>query len=381
MRNKSTTAILALFLGGFGIHRFYLGQTGKGIVSILFCWTLIPSLIGLIDFFAFLSMSNFTFDSKYNNAINTEVTNFSKKCALCSVDLKSVNTPTFNSGRLNDGNELCTSCFKKVNNVNPSVAFKLKKYVLADIKNLFEDKESVENRLVEFKNRPLPKSEIKTISVPKDEIIEDFDLPYDVSVIKLNTLAYISYTDNAGQKSERRITMKTIQPTYDNDYLIIAYCHEKEAQRSFKLSRIDRLVDIETGEIFTEPIKYFLERFNNSPLGQITKRFQDLEPEILILSYIARADGYLRKQERVIIANFIQNGYDTILDESLLEDEIRKTYCESSDLRKSLKIVSKKTESEKIQLYNHACQIVESDKKSDPIEIGILELIKKELKF
>lgn len=26
MRNKTTSGLLALFLGGFGFHRFYLGQ-------------------------------------------------------------------------------------------------------------------------------------------------------------------------------------------------------------------------------------------------------------------------------------------------------------------------------------------------------------------
>jgi TM2 domain-containing membrane protein YozV len=31
MKDKKTAAILALFLGGLGIHRFYLGQTVKGI--------------------------------------------------------------------------------------------------------------------------------------------------------------------------------------------------------------------------------------------------------------------------------------------------------------------------------------------------------------
>lgn len=41
-------AILAIFLGGLGIHRFYLGQWW-GILYILFCWTYVPALIGLIE--------------------------------------------------------------------------------------------------------------------------------------------------------------------------------------------------------------------------------------------------------------------------------------------------------------------------------------------
>jgi TM2 domain-containing membrane protein YozV len=66
MKSKSTTALLALFLGGLGIHRFYLGQNGMGILYLVFCWTFIPAFIALIDFFAFLFMSEHHFNYKYN---------------------------------------------------------------------------------------------------------------------------------------------------------------------------------------------------------------------------------------------------------------------------------------------------------------------------
>lgn len=75
MKSKSTTVLLAFFLGGIGVHRFYLGQTGKGFVYLIFCWTLIPALIAFIDFIVFLSMSEFTFNAKYNRTITVNVQN------------------------------------------------------------------------------------------------------------------------------------------------------------------------------------------------------------------------------------------------------------------------------------------------------------------
>lgn len=70
MKDKATAAILAVFLGGIGVHRFYLGQTVLGIFYLFFFWTLIPGLIAFIDFICFLVMSQQTFDAKYNqNAI------------------------------------------------------------------------------------------------------------------------------------------------------------------------------------------------------------------------------------------------------------------------------------------------------------------------
>ncbi len=43
--------LLALFLGGFGIHRFYLRQNVAGAIYLIFSWTGIPSIIGFFECF------------------------------------------------------------------------------------------------------------------------------------------------------------------------------------------------------------------------------------------------------------------------------------------------------------------------------------------
>ena len=65
-KSRITTALLALFLGGIGVHKFYLGQVGLGVIYLSSCWTLIPALIGFIEFIIFLSMSDQTFSQKYS---------------------------------------------------------------------------------------------------------------------------------------------------------------------------------------------------------------------------------------------------------------------------------------------------------------------------
>ena len=50
-RNELVGVLLALFLGGIGIHHFYLRRIGLGILYIAFSWTAIPSLLGLIECF------------------------------------------------------------------------------------------------------------------------------------------------------------------------------------------------------------------------------------------------------------------------------------------------------------------------------------------
>lgn len=60
-------------------------------------------------------------------------------CILCSTELKFMNTPTFGSGKLNDGGIVCITCFKKINKANPKMAFKLKDHSFAEIQNLLQE--------------------------------------------------------------------------------------------------------------------------------------------------------------------------------------------------------------------------------------------------
>lgn len=64
--SKMTAAILALFLGGIGAHKFYLGRAGLGFIYLIFCWTFIPAFVALIEFLMLLSMSEEKFDLKFN---------------------------------------------------------------------------------------------------------------------------------------------------------------------------------------------------------------------------------------------------------------------------------------------------------------------------
>ncbi|MEO6981981.1 MAG: NINE protein [Edaphobacter sp.] len=43
--------ILAIFLGSFGVHHFYLRRNGLGVLYLLFSWTCIPTVLGWIDAF------------------------------------------------------------------------------------------------------------------------------------------------------------------------------------------------------------------------------------------------------------------------------------------------------------------------------------------
>lgn len=76
MKDKTVTALLALFLGWIGIHRFYLGKTVVGLIYLIFCWTFIPAIISFIEAIIFFTMDQQAFDAKYNSkALQYQVVN------------------------------------------------------------------------------------------------------------------------------------------------------------------------------------------------------------------------------------------------------------------------------------------------------------------
>jgi len=73
-KDRTTAAILALVVGGFGIHKFYLRSTGWGIVYLLFFWTLIPSIVALVEGINYLMKTDREFDAIYNKTENASST-------------------------------------------------------------------------------------------------------------------------------------------------------------------------------------------------------------------------------------------------------------------------------------------------------------------
>ena len=69
MKKKIVAAAFAFFLGAFGVHRFYLGQVGLGVLYLLLAITGISSVLGVVDAILFLTMNDQEFDKKYNKHI------------------------------------------------------------------------------------------------------------------------------------------------------------------------------------------------------------------------------------------------------------------------------------------------------------------------
>lgn len=64
-KDRTTAAVLALLLGGIGGHHFYLGNAVRGVLYLLFVWTLIPPLVAFIEGIIYLTKSDEEFAQQY----------------------------------------------------------------------------------------------------------------------------------------------------------------------------------------------------------------------------------------------------------------------------------------------------------------------------
>lgn len=73
-KNKMVAGLLAIFLGGLGIHKFYLGYSKAGVIMIcvtilgsflLFLGPIIMGVIGLIEGIMYLMKSDAEFEQIY----------------------------------------------------------------------------------------------------------------------------------------------------------------------------------------------------------------------------------------------------------------------------------------------------------------------------
>lgn len=63
-KSRVVAGVLGLLVGGLGIHKFYLGKVGLGILYLLFSWTFVPAIIGFIEGIIYLVQSDAEFSTK-----------------------------------------------------------------------------------------------------------------------------------------------------------------------------------------------------------------------------------------------------------------------------------------------------------------------------
>ena len=62
---KVPAGVLAILLGGLGVHKFYLGYTGTGVIQLLLGCCGVGGILGIIEGIIYLTKTDEEFDRMY----------------------------------------------------------------------------------------------------------------------------------------------------------------------------------------------------------------------------------------------------------------------------------------------------------------------------
>jgi TM2 domain-containing membrane protein YozV len=68
-KSRPIAILLALLLGTFGIHRFYVGPISWGVIYLIFFWTGIPGFLAWLEALYWLTRSDVDWAQKYGGDV------------------------------------------------------------------------------------------------------------------------------------------------------------------------------------------------------------------------------------------------------------------------------------------------------------------------
>lgn len=210
--------------------------------------------------------------------------------------------------------------------------------------------------------------------VPKDPDLMEALRGQDVAVVHRQYV--IDYSDAGGKHSTRRISVRGVQAREDADTYLISWCHERDDVRHFVASRISNLVDADTGEIIADPVAHFQALYQadskvaawaadyakkNARVVAL-RRFEDA---VLVLVYVARADGRMIEKERQPILGFVAFAAQALSlppgMEWMPERKIKQLSCDHEEFLRAAHNLASLDATAKSELLQAAQAVMDAD--------------------
>lgn len=132
----------------------------------------------------------------------------------------------------------------------------------------------------------------------------------------------IVYQGADGDQTSRRITIKRLYECASKGY-IEAHCHERGASRTFRVDRIEEIIDLGTGEVHTSWMAWL--RLNGVTVTVVGREpdpalavqrsvetaWDKVRPGVIALMFAARHDGQVHPDEDAVVAQFIRKRLST----------------------------------------------------------------------
>lgn len=112
---------------------------------------------------------------------------------------------------------------------------------------------------------------------------------------------YIEYADADGNVSSRQITLRRIDGPAGSPQQIGAHCHVREAYRTFRIDRIQTMIDGATGEVL-DPVAHCIALQRG---GVLKSEDRALGHIMTIMTFMARCDGDFSALEQEALDDII----------------------------------------------------------------------------
>jgi hypothetical protein len=130
----------------------------------------------------------------------------------------------------------------------------------------------------------------------------------------------ISYRDAEGRKTEREVDVRECD-TSDHEGYLLGHCHLRNDYRTFRIDRIVKAIDLDTGEIVTDIPRFAAERFKASAAYAIALLLDKAGDALRALFFLGKADGRFTKKEKALFLDYChRTSGDTRISIAQIED-------------------------------------------------------------
>lgn len=143
---------------------------------------------------------------------------------------------------------------------------------------------------------------------PLDRDSWDDEEDYGPSIARpISATLSIQYRDAGGSVTERVVDVNECDIANPSGYLI-GYCRTRSAIRTFRLDRVLKATDLETGEVIDNLNKFAEARYLESPRASIDKLLGAYSDALESLFYLGKADGRFTAKEKQVLLGFCQRA-------------------------------------------------------------------------
>ena len=193
----------------------------------------------------------------------------------------------------------------------------------------------------------------------------------------------IDYKDRNGLKTTRQVKVRGYRISEDKQECELwGYCYLRDGSRTFYASRMERLVDLDTGEVAVNIIDFLEAKYIQSPEGQLEEILKRRKVEIDMLVYVGRLDNQLRQNKKDVIVDYVMNKEP---EARITKDTINEYLKNCGKVSKTmfgrlLTQVSSMDEEEKKELIKYASLVLEAKRgKKNMEEEKVIEHMEKRL--